>query len=69
MEALDTLSLGQVLERGASQVPEKTAVVDGAKRRSYKELNTITDALAAGLVEIGLKKGDRAAIYMKNSSS
>jgi acyl-coenzyme A synthetase/AMP-(fatty) acid ligase len=30
-------------------------------------LNNTANALAAGLAEIGFKKGDRAAIYMKNS--
>jgi fatty-acyl-CoA synthase len=67
MEDLNSIAVGQVLERGAAQVPNKTAVVDGELRKTYDELNRITDALAAALADIGLKKGDRAAIYMKNS--
>ena len=67
MEDLEFLSLGNVLERGAAQVLDKIAVVDGEQRKTYTELNTMADALAAGLSEIGFKKGDRAAIYMKNS--
>ncbi len=67
MELLKSLSTGQVLERGAQSVPDKTAVVDGERRRTFKELNDMADALAASLSEIGFKKGDRVAIYMKNS--
>ena len=67
MEDLQSLTVGQVLERGAAQVPDKTAVVDGSLRKTYDELNRTTDALAAALADIGLQKGDRAAIYMKNS--
>jgi non-ribosomal peptide synthetase component E (peptide arylation enzyme) len=67
MEDLKSLTIGQVLERGAAQVPDKIAVVDGDQRKTYRELNAITDALAAALADIGLRKGDRAAIYMKNS--
>jgi acyl-CoA synthetase (AMP-forming)/AMP-acid ligase II len=67
MENLDRLSLGNVLERSASQVPKKIAVVDGDRRITYGDFNTMTDAMAAGLKTIGFEKGDRAAIYMKNS--
>jgi acyl-CoA synthetase (AMP-forming)/AMP-acid ligase II len=67
MENFESLSLGQILERAAVSVPEKTAVVDGEQRKTYKELDAMATALAAGLADIGFKKGDRAAIYMKNS--
>jgi fatty-acyl-CoA synthase/long-chain acyl-CoA synthetase len=67
MKIYDSVSLGQVLERGAAQVPDKIAVVDGADRKTYRELNAMANALAASLAEIGLKKGDRAAIHMPNS--
>jgi acyl-CoA synthetase (AMP-forming)/AMP-acid ligase II len=67
MEDLKTLTVGQVLEKSAAAVPDKIAVVDGDQRKTYNELNAMADALAAGLAAIGFKKGDRAAIYMKNS--
>ena len=67
MEDLKSITVGQILERGAAQVPDKIAVVDGKLRKTFDELNRITDALAAALADIGLIKGDRAAIYMKNS--
>ena len=67
MEIYDSISVGQILEKAAAQSPDKIAVVDGDRRTTYKELNAMADALAAGLAEMGLKKGDRVAIYMKNS--
>ena len=67
MEVYESVSLGQVLERGAAQVPDKVAVVDGEQRKTYRELNAMVDALALSLSEIGLKKGDRIAIHMPNS--
>ncbi|HEA68167.1 MAG TPA: hypothetical protein ENI07_15295 [Desulfobacterales bacterium] len=56
MEVLNSLSLGQILERGARFVPDKIAVVDGEQRKTYSELNTMTNALAASLAKIGFKK-------------
>jgi fatty-acyl-CoA synthase len=67
LKIYESVTVGQVLERGAAQVPEKIAVVDGAERVTFKELNSMANALAVSLAEIGLKKGDRTAIYMPNS--
>ncbi|MBT8370246.1 MAG: long-chain fatty acid--CoA ligase, partial [Deltaproteobacteria bacterium] len=67
MKDLKSIAVGQVLQRGAAQVPDKIAVVDGNQRKTYSQLNTMVDALSAGLAEIGYQKGDRVAIYMKNS--
>ena len=67
MKNFDSLTVGQVLESAADQVPDKTAVVDGEQRKTYRELNSMVDALATGLTQIGFEKGDRVAIYMKNS--
>ncbi len=64
---LEYLSLGQVLRKGAESDPTKTAVVCGSERKTYSELDALSDALAAGLAEHGIKKGDRVAIFMRNS--
>ncbi len=67
MKDLEGLSVGQVLEKAASESPDKVAIVDGDTRITYSELNAMAEALAVGLAEMGFKKGDRIAIYMKNS--
>jgi len=67
MKIYESVTVGQVLERSAAQVPDKIAVIDGSSRKTYSELNSMANALAASLAEIGLKKGDRIAIYAPNS--
>ncbi len=67
MEWINALTVGEVLERGADLAPDKTAVVDDDERITYGDLNALAEALAVGFTEMGLKKGDRVAIYMKNS--
>ncbi len=44
MEDLKSLTVGQVLERGAAQVPDKTAVVDGNLRKTFDELKNSAKA-------------------------
>ena len=67
MENLASLAVGQILEKGAAQVPDKIAVVDGEQRKTYGELNMMADALAARLAHMGFQQGDCVAIYMKNA--
>ncbi|MGD2098107.1 MAG: class I adenylate-forming enzyme family protein [Desulfobacterales bacterium] len=67
MENLESLTLGQVLEKAAAESPDKVAIVDDDRRITYAALNATVDALAAGLAGLGFEKGDRVAIYMKNS--
>jgi len=64
---LKRVSLGKALEEAASLVPYKVAIVEGENRRTFKELDAMANALAASLQELGLRKGDRIAIYMKSS--
>lgn len=68
-------SLHDLLTRTASKNPSYVALVTTAKlpfagRLSrtvdYAQLDSLSDALAAALVELGLKKGDRVAIVMPN---
>lgn len=54
------------LEESAKNYPEHTAIIFKGRRISYRQLNELTDAIAAGLAANGFKKGDRAVIYMPN---
>ncbi len=67
MDFLETLTVSQVLERAAGLVPKKVAVIDGERRTTYQELDALATSVAIRLSELGCKKGDRIAIYMKNS--
>ena len=55
------------LRRAAYVYPEKTAMVDGARRYSYAQLAERSWRLANALRSAGLRKGDRVATLLFNS--
>ena len=54
------------LESSASLFPEKTALVHGKTRLSYRDINTSSNQLAHFLIDSGLMTGDRVALLMDN---
>jgi len=59
-------NLGELLNISAQRHLHRTAIVFGQKKINYKTLNDATDHLAAGLIEAGIKKQDRVAIFLDN---
>lgn len=59
--------LPQLVEEAAQRDPNRTAVVCRESRLTYGELDTRARSLAAVLVELGVKRGDRVGIYMNKS--
>lgn len=59
--------LHQFLEDSARKHPTHTALVFKGRKISYRRLNQLCDAVAAGLQAQGFKKGDRAVVYMPNT--
>jgi long-chain acyl-CoA synthetase len=57
----------EFLERNVSKCPEKTALVFGDQRLSYKELNGLAARFASVLVRQGIREGDRVVIVTPNS--
>jgi len=57
------------LHRAAYLYPDKTAVVDGERRYSYRQLAERSWRLANALRSSGLGKGDRVATLLFNSSA
>ncbi|MBI2400024.1 MAG: AMP-binding protein [Deltaproteobacteria bacterium] len=55
------------LEESATRRPDKTALIAGAERYSYAEVNAMADRISHALVTGGLQKGDRAVIFLDNS--
>jgi long-chain acyl-CoA synthetase len=55
------------LEKSAKEYPNSPCTIFKGARISYKEMNEITDRFAAGLADMGVKKGDRVGIYMPNT--
>jgi long-chain acyl-CoA synthetase len=60
-------NIAELLRESAAAHPDKVAVVDGARRVSYAELDGQADAVATGLAALGLVGGNRVAIVMGNS--
>lgn len=67
MQLLD-YTLGEILEKWAFETPDKEFMVypDRNLRFSYKQFNDRVNALAKGLLYIGIGKGDKVAIWAKN---
>src|SRR4029079_9015606 len=59
--------LAHVLQRALALYPQRAAVVDGNLRFTYRQLAERVQRLAAGLLGLGLKRGDRVAILDWNS--
>jgi acyl-CoA synthetase (AMP-forming)/AMP-acid ligase II len=57
----------EFLRRNAEVNPERPAVVHLGKRMTYGELDILSDAFAAQLIQRGVKKGDRVALFLDNS--
>jgi len=60
------LTLVELLERAALRRPDADAIVDGARRLTYAELATRAEALAAGFHALGVRRGDRVLIVLRN---
>jgi len=67
MVAIPQRLLGEGLLIAAKKKPSNTAIILKDKEFSYAELKVGAEKLAAHLVNSGIQKGDRVAIYMSNS--
>ncbi len=54
------------LEEAAKKYPDRACTIFKGAFISYKEMNALSDHMAAALVEMGVKKGDRVGIFMPN---
>jgi long-chain acyl-CoA synthetase len=56
-----------LLEESARKYPDAPCTIFKGAKINYKEMNDLTDRMAAGLAEIGVKKGDRVGIFIPNT--
>lgn len=57
---------GDVLDKAADLYPDKVGLVDGVGRFTYGDLRRKVDRLAAGLLGLGLEKGDPVLLQLPN---
>jgi long-chain acyl-CoA synthetase len=55
------------LEESARKYPDSPCTIFKGATISYKEMNELTDRFAAGLAELGVKKGDRVGLFLLNT--
>ncbi len=60
---------GEELEKWANSYKNNVAIIEGAHKVTYKDLNEKVNTLAFGFLEMGLKKGDKAVVQLPNRSS
>ena len=61
-----TMTIGDVLDLSAARWGDRVAIVDDGSRWSYGELRQLALRAANGLAELGVRKGDRVAVWMPN---
>ncbi len=61
------VTLFYFLEEAARKFPETACTVFKGAKITYREMNETTNRLAAGLADLGVKKGDRVGIFMPNT--
>ena len=55
------------LEESARKYPDRACTIFKGAVITYKEMNDLTDRVAAALVDMGVKRGDRVGIFMPNT--
>ena len=55
------------LDESARKYPDRACTIFKGAVITYQEMNAITDRVAAALVDMGVKKGDRVGIFMPNT--
>jgi len=59
-------TFGSYLRERAAEHPERVAIVAGDTRWTYAELDARADAVARGLLDAGIKPGERVIVHLPN---
>ena len=59
--------LHEILEKTAKEHPEKVAIAYFEREITYAELDSLSNQFAGALVALGVKKGDKVAIFLPNN--
>src|ERR687887_2272068 len=62
----ETQTLGSLPERAARRWGSREALAFQGRRWTFADLHARVDAVAKGLLELGIKRGDKVALWMVN---
>ncbi|HET9531673.1 MAG TPA: long-chain-fatty-acid--CoA ligase [Blastocatellia bacterium] len=60
------MNIGRILSTAAEHHADRPAFIWGDRMTTYAQANARADALACGLQDLGLNKGDRVGVFMYN---
>ncbi|HZK06335.1 MAG TPA: fatty acyl-CoA synthetase [Actinomycetaceae bacterium] len=69
MNSLNRSTIGDIITRSAHRAPTATALHFEDRTWTYAELDDAATRVAAALLDLGLRKGDRVAAFGKNSDA
>lgn len=69
MLAISRSTIGDLLTRSARRAPDAPALHFEDRTWTYQQLEEASTRVAAGLLDLGLRKGDRVAAFGKNSDA
>ena len=61
------ITIQDLLDKAAKNNPDAACTIFKGEKISFSEMARITDRLAAGFHSIGIKKGDRIAVFIPNT--
>lgn len=61
------MNIGTSLTLNANRHPEKIAIICEGRVYSYRDFNDEVNRLANGILQLGYQKGEKVALFMKNS--
>jgi long-chain acyl-CoA synthetase len=61
------MQIEEFLEGSARRFPDKTALVCDGRRWTYQQIDERANGLAHPMIEAGVRRGDRVAVYLENS--
>ncbi len=60
------MNVAEILRKRAEEHPDKSAIIFKDQSISFTQLRDFAFKLADSLIKLGIKKGDRVAIYLPN---
>lgn len=61
------MNVAELMYRNARKHPDKEAIVFKDLRLNYREIDALSNRVANAIIDLGIRKGDRIAMMMRNS--